>query len=111
VTEFQATVGLIALLGILLALARMIQIDMQRRKDWHRFMEYAAPLMAQFEQSLHVLTATLPSATEAMHGLSEAMQKMKGAFEAATLDERGNSQSRGKIGPIRMNVVEPEKED
>jgi hypothetical protein len=104
-TEFQATVGLIGLLGILLALARLIQIAEKKRKSEILLFEYVAPLMAQLEQAMLAMTATMPSAVESFHALVDAMQKIGYTVEEATRDEILNEQIGHKKGSIRVNVI------
>lgn len=102
-TEFQATVGLIALLGILLALSRLIQFERQRRKDFAFLVKTFAPHVAQLEQVMHMLTVSIPKATEAAAALCDAMQKI-----GIRLDDCSEGPGDGpRASSIRVNVVGP----
>lgn len=103
--EFKATIAVIFMLGILLALAQMIQLQKRRMTELNQFLTYLAPLMARLEQTMELLGATLPQATEAMHALADAMQRFGITFEETTRDEIGNNQNGKRQGSIRMTVV------
>ncbi len=104
-SELHATIAVIFMLGILLALARLIQIAEKKRKSEILLFEYMAPLMAQFEQSLVMLTATLPSATDAMNAFADAMQKVGNIMEDMTKDSDYNEQRQHLKGSIRVNLI------
>ncbi len=103
--EFQATVGLISLLGILLALARLIQIQQRRQQELHEYMKLFAPHIAQLEQVMHMMTASMPEATEAMQALVDAMQKVGYTMEEMTKDSDLNEQQQHLKGSIRVNLI------
>ena len=104
-SELHATIAVIFMLGILLALARLIQIAEKKRKSETLFSEHATPLMAQLEQTMHMLAATMPQATDAMHSLADAMQKVGYTMEEMTRDEDLNEQQQHLKGSIRINLI------
>jgi predicted Co/Zn/Cd cation transporter (cation efflux family) len=103
--EYHGVVALIILFGILLALARFVQFEKQRRKEFTLAMNYLMPLAAQFEQTLNMLTAAYPTATESVAALADAMQKINYTLEEVTRDSDLNDQRHHLKGSIRVNVI------
>jgi hypothetical protein len=103
--EYHGVVALIILFGIFLALARFIQLEKQRREEFTLAMDYLMPLAAQFEQTLNMVTAAYPAATESVAALADTMQKINCTLEEMTTDKDLNQQPHHLKGSIRVNVI------